>query len=93
MLKYEPKTVTKDGKQVKVFKAPIKINVNDNTDITVVVSANIRTETNVNFFNFKSVYYSDSLEFQGEVTGDEWLLADGQTGSAGRTRVTGASGY
>jgi len=93
MPKYETKTVTEEGKQAKVFKAPLKFSVSDETEVTVVVSANIRTETNVNFFNFKSVYYSDSLEFQGEVTSDEWLLADGQTGSAGRTRVTGASGY
>jgi len=93
MPKYEAETVNRGDKQVKVFKTPLRINVSDDTEVTVMVSANIRMETNVNFFNFKSVYYSDSLGFQGEVTSDEWLFAEGQTVSAGKTRVTGASGY
>lgn len=93
MPKYEAEAVNRGNKQVKVFKAPLKINVRGDTEVTIRVSANIRTETNVNFFNFKSVYYSDSLGFHGVVTGDEWLFAEGQTVSAGKTRVTGASGY
>ncbi|MBA7591862.1 hypothetical protein ES708_34031 [subsurface metagenome] len=91
--KYEGGTENIDGKQLEVFTAPLRFITSGDVELTIMVSASIRTRTNVNFYNFKSVYYSDRLEFEGTVSGDEWVMAEGQTGNIYKTRVTGASGY
>jgi hypothetical protein len=93
MPKYEGKTENIEGEPVMVFIAPLKFSTSGDVELTVMVSASIRTETNVNFYNFKSVYYSDRLEFEGTVIDDEWVMAEGQTGNIYKTRVSGASGY
>ena len=91
--KYEAKTISRGDEQVKVFKVPLRIIVSNNADVYIRVTAKIREKTNVNFFNFKAVYFSDILEFQGEVNSGKWLFVNGETIATGRTRITGASGY
>jgi hypothetical protein len=93
MPKYEEKTEDIEGKTITVFIAPLKFNTSGDVELTIEVSATIRTETNVNFYNFKTVYFSDRLEFEGTVSDEEWVMAEGQTGRIYKTRVSGASGY
>lgn len=92
MPRYEAETVVRDNEHIEIFKVPLKIGGGENTDLAIRMSSGISVVTNVNFYNFKNVHFSDSLEFQGEVAGDEWLLVNGET-YTGRTVVTGASGY
>jgi hypothetical protein len=93
MPKYQERTEDIKGEPVTVFVAPLKFITSDDVELTVVVSATIRTRTNVNFFNFKTVYFSARLDFEGTVIDDEWVMAEGQTGKIYKTRVSGASGY
>ncbi|MBA7590773.1 hypothetical protein ES708_32910 [subsurface metagenome] len=93
MPKYEEGTETIEGKEVRVFVAPLRFITSGDAELSVVVSASVRTETQINFYNFKLAYFSDRLEFEGTISGDEWVMVEGQTGNIYKTRVTGASGY
>jgi hypothetical protein len=93
MPKYEGETENMEGEPVTAFIAPLKFSTSGDVGLTIEVSTTIRTETNVNFYNFKTVYYSDRLEYEGIVIDDEWVMAEGQTGKIYKTRVSGASGY
>lgn len=93
MPKYEGGTENIDGKQLEVFVAPLRFITSGDAELNMVVSASVKTETQINFYNFKLVYFSDRLEFERTVSGDEWVMVEGQTGNIYKTRVTGASGY
>jgi hypothetical protein len=93
MPKYESGTKIIGGKEEEVFAAPLRFVTSDEAELSLVVSASVITETQINFYNFKLTYFSDSLEFEGTVSGDERVIVEGQTGNIFKTRVTGASGY
>jgi hypothetical protein len=93
MPKYESGTKIIDGREVEVFAAPLRFVTSDEAELTVSVSAGVRTKTQINFYNFKTVYDSDRLGFEGTINGDEWVVIEGGTGRITRRTVSGASGY
>ena len=93
MPKYESGTKIIDGREVEVFAAPLRFVTSDEAELTVSISAGVRTKTQINFYNFKTVYDSDRLGFEGTINGDEWVVIEGETGRITRRTVSGASGY
>jgi len=82
-----------EGEPPEFFTAPLGFVSDGDVELTVDVSARVRTQINVNFYNFKSVYYAARLEFEGSVSAEEWVMAEGQAGRLTRVLISGASGY
>lgn len=78
MPRYQVETIVGDNEHSKIFKVPLKISGGNNTNLEIRISVGTNLETNVNFYNHKTVTFYDYIKFQGEVAGDEWLFISGE---------------
>jgi len=62
---------------VEEFKVPLKVTSDKEAEVRIWLNHGWGRSMAINFYNYKSEGYSESIKFQA-ATGDEWILADGE---------------